>query len=367
MKNTKTYAEFKQQITEKYEPSIINLDDAFYVISTGGSVGARNLPNQWKGSGGGRVVATFNDKKDAHEKAKSLRKTLSPGEKSYYRMGYKTVPGNKKNVGMPEDGQIGENVQDAAFNLDKIFGDDQESIETFQDIEDNGTVKDMIHYIEEWGDEDMLARYGIKTTAHIKKLAKHIMKESVNEDTVYGKKFQKVMNKIPQWDWLSDDPGESESWEEHLGIDRSKLKDYIILYSYANDNWNEVKKLLDKARIKYDEMDDPDTGEATIVFKVNESLNEDVYDSFLKDLTDGEIIDAHSDGAGVDARSTQKVWDDGVPVLKYIGRAPIKAVKVPKGKLKVVADNKFGWWYFKIGNTWYGIHKDDYDRLPFDY
>jgi len=105
---------------------------------------------------------------------------------------------------------------------------------------------------------------------------KHIQTfESVNEDTVYGKKFQKVMNKIPQWDWLSDDPGESESWEEHLGIDRSKLKDYIILYSYANDNWNEVKKLLDRTRIKYEEMDDPDTGEATIVFKVNESLNED--------------------------------------------------------------------------------------------
>ena len=74
-----------------------------------------------------------------------------------------------------------ENVQDAAFNLDKIFGDDQESIQMFQDIEDNGTWKDMVNYIEEFGNEEMLSRYGIRSTAQVKKLAKHLMRESVNE------------------------------------------------------------------------------------------------------------------------------------------------------------------------------------------
>lgn len=72
-----------------------------------------------------------------------------------------------------------ESVKDAAFNLDKIFGDDQESIEIFQDIEDNGTWEDMVNYIEEFGNEEMLSRYGIRSTAQVKKLAKHIMRESI--------------------------------------------------------------------------------------------------------------------------------------------------------------------------------------------
>ena len=72
-----------------------------------------------------------------------------------------------------------ENVQDAAFNLDKIFGDDQESIQMFQDIEDNGTWKDMVNYIEEFGNEEMLKRYGIRSTSQVTKLAKHLMNESV--------------------------------------------------------------------------------------------------------------------------------------------------------------------------------------------
>ena len=78
----------------------------------------------------------------------------------------------------PDPLHEGPNYDDANFNLDKIFGDDQESIEIFQDIEDNGTVKDMIHYIDEFGDEDMLVRYGIRSTAHVKKLAQKIMNEA---------------------------------------------------------------------------------------------------------------------------------------------------------------------------------------------
>lgn len=74
---------------------------------------------------------------------------------------------------------VNENVEDAVSNLDKIFGDDQESIQMFQDIEDNGTWKDMVNHIDEFGNEEMLKRYGIKSTSQVKKLAKHIMGESV--------------------------------------------------------------------------------------------------------------------------------------------------------------------------------------------
>lgn len=71
-----------------------------------------------------------------------------------------------------------ESVTDAYNNLEKIFGTDQETMDMFQGIEDKGTVKDMIEFIDEFGNEEMLSRYGIKSTAQVKKLAKTIMNES---------------------------------------------------------------------------------------------------------------------------------------------------------------------------------------------
>jgi hypothetical protein len=76
---------------------------------------------------------------------------------------------------------IDESVNDAYNNLEKIFGTDQESMDMFQGIEDNGTVKDMIEFIDEFGNEEMLSRYGIRSAAKVKKLAKTIMGESVTE------------------------------------------------------------------------------------------------------------------------------------------------------------------------------------------
>jgi hypothetical protein len=74
--------------------------------------------------------------------------------------------------------RIKESVTDAYNNLEKIFGTDQETMDMFQNIEDKGTIKDMIEFIDEFGNEEMLSRYGIKSTAQIKKLAKTIMNES---------------------------------------------------------------------------------------------------------------------------------------------------------------------------------------------
>jgi len=72
-----------------------------------------------------------------------------------------------------------ESVSAAYNNLEKIFGTDQESMDMFQGIEDKGTVKDMIAFIDEFGNEEMLSRYGIKSTSQVKKLAEFIMGESV--------------------------------------------------------------------------------------------------------------------------------------------------------------------------------------------
>ena len=63
-------------------------------------------------------------------------------------------------------------------------------------------------------------------------------------------------------------------------------------------------------------------------------------------------------GINVDARSTKKTWDEGVPVLKYIARSPKKSVEIPKGKFEVVIDDKYGWYYWEKKGIWYGMEQD---------
>ena len=81
----------------------------------------------------------------------------------------------------------------------------------------------------------------------------------------------------------------------------------------------------------------------------------------------GEIHLADFDGSSFNAQSTNKTWDDGVPVLKYIARAPKKPSPLPKGKFKIIEDSKYGWWYYQVGRTWYGIQQKDYGTPPFEY
>jgi lipoprotein-anchoring transpeptidase ErfK/SrfK len=95
-------------------------------------------------------------------------------------------------------------------------------------------------------------------------------------------------------------------------------------------------------------------------------INEGAIDLLADDIEDAKTYDAFSDGNSVQARSTKKTWDDGVPVLKYIARAPKKSVKLPK-EFKVVDDTKYGWWYLQISGVWYGIEQDDYGTPPFEY
>jgi hypothetical protein len=68
----------------------------------------------------------------------------------------------------------------------------------------------------------------------------------------------------------------------------------------------------------------------------------------------------------LDARSTKKTWDDGVPVLKYIARSSEKSVRLPK-QFEVVVDNEYGWYYWESGGTWYGAEIEDGSTPPFEY
>ena len=98
-------------------------------------------------------------------------------------------------------------------------------------------------------------------------------------------------------------------------------------------------------------------------------LTEDVFKSFLGDDPSFKLHMATNTDKrkSVKARKTDKTWDDGVPVLKYIARAPKKDSPLPKGKFKIIEDNKYGWWYYQVGNTWYGIQQKDYGTPPFEY
>ena len=86
-----------------------------------------------------------------------------------------------------------------------------------------------------------------------------------------------------------------------------------------------------------------------------------------QEIEGAEYHMAFGDGESVEARSTKKTWEDGVPVLKYIARAPKKTVDIPKGKFEVVIDDKYGWYYWQNRGIWYGMEQDEDIAPPFEY
>ena len=86
-----------------------------------------------------------------------------------------------------------------------------------------------------------------------------------------------------------------------------------------------------------------------------------------QEIEGAEYHTAFGDGSVIDARSTKKTWDDGVPVLKHIARSPKKSVKTPKGKFELVVDDKYGWYYWQHQGVWYGADIEDGATPPFEY
>jgi hypothetical protein len=102
-------------------------------------------------------------------------------------------------------------------------------------------------------------------------------KKEFHPDMMYEAKGKKVINDLykmdAQIDYLADaDDATKKIWKK-AGVNPND-DNQIILYSYVN-SWPETKKLLDKSRIKYKELEDPNSaGESFIVFNVDESVNE---------------------------------------------------------------------------------------------
>ena len=152
------------------------------------------------------------------------------------------------------------------------------------------------------------------------------------------------------------------------GVPTRYAKDYVkSLESIAKRNAKSFFK--DYGKFTADDF------EEDVVYNMqNESvskkgINEDVFKSFLSDDPAFKLhMATNTDNRkSVKARKTDKTFDDGVPVLKYIARASKKDSPLPKGKFKIIEDNKHGWWYYQVGNTWYGIQQKDYGTPPFEY
>lgn len=65
----------------------------------------------------------------------------------------------------------------------------------------------------------------------------------------------------------------------------------------------------------------------------------------------------------VRAQSTDKTWDDGVPVTKYFTRGGYKDVALPKGEFWVIETPNF--WYIRNKATWIAVSRDR-DTPPFN-
>jgi len=70
-------------------------------------------------------------------------------------------------------------------------------------------------------------------------------------------------------------------------------------------------------------------------------------------------------GRSFKAQSTDKTWDDGVPVTKNFTRGGYKDVSIKKGQHYIIEGDTF--WYFRIGRTWYAVKRADYGTPPFEY
>ena len=151
-------------------------------------------------------------------------------------------------------------IGDAVYGMDKWLPDDDDSIREFQDIEDNGTVEDMIEYLNGWGDEDILYdRYGL-TSDNYPAIAKKIMGKSYakggeTKQTVAVYDMAEFLQS--QLDYFIDNPKEFEERADYLLEDeyeREKYEEdkeeYIRNWFYSSDSdsydwyWDDVKEEL---------------------------------------------------------------------------------------------------------------------------
>jgi hypothetical protein len=74
-----------------FEGDVNYKSDKFALVSKGGSIGSKPKYPVFTGGKMASIIETSNDKEALKEKAKRMAKSLSPGERKYYGMGYSVI------------------------------------------------------------------------------------------------------------------------------------------------------------------------------------------------------------------------------------------------------------------------------------
>ena len=192
--------------------------------------------------------------------------------------------------------------------------------------------------------------------APAKKLFKMVVKGSTSE--IEGQKISKEMAQAAL-DWYDRSAYARKYDKQVQSAGMGAIAPMIF-----GDYWGIKKTIPSKLKAEFKELQQVYKRER------NESvlLESDATPTMLlaQEIEGAEFHHGFGDGTEVEARATKKTWEDGVPVLKYIARAPKKSVKLPKGKFEVVIDDKYGWIYWQDKGVWYGMDKED-DYIPFEF
>lgn len=191
--------------------------------------------------------------------------------------------------------------------------------------------------------------------------AKRLFKDVVNGNTtsIEGQKISKEMAQAAL-DWF-----DRSVYARKYANQVQKAGMGAVAPLIFGDYWGIKKTIGSKLKAEFKELQQAYKREVAESV-INES---DATPTMLlaQEIEGAEYHTAFGDGESVEARSTKKTWDDGVPVLKYIARAPKKSVDLPKGKFEVVIDTKYGWYYWQNRGVWYGMEQDEDIAPPFEY
>ena len=146
--------------------------------------------------------------------------------------------------------------------------------------------------------------------------------------------------------------------------------DHVSLYAIGKKGGTILKDALTD-KYTYEELKKAAADFMGIKESAVTEAKSEAPDSLLKFMNDeqdeGQDANVHLatfDGSSMEAQSTTKTWDDGVPVTKYFTRGGYKPVS-PKGEIWILESERF--WYFRYKGVWYAVKIADYGTPPFEY
>lgn len=211
-----------QEIETPYDD--IDINKPYGVVSYGGSIGSHK--KGYFNKKNGKLIATFDDEKEAKEKAKRMNSVLSKGEKSYYGMRYSAVKIKPKDFELNELGEYIFKEELYENNLGAIRDDLKANFRKFEIDADN--KKDT---------EDLF-----------RKLQKKYKKVDSEE----------LWQLAKDWTGYEEDLDEKLAWTKYLkelGIDSKKFKkEQPDEYEYFKENYLKSSEASDFEQNYYDDL-----------------------------------------------------------------------------------------------------------------